>query len=60
MRLAGDAARLRAVRQRLARARATAPLFDMAAYTRRLEAAFAAMLARAREGLPPAGFGIPA
>ncbi len=53
-RLAIDAGALAAVRERLATARHEAPLFDMAARVRELEAAFGAMAARARSGLPAA------
>ena len=42
--LARDPARLKAIREKLAANRATAPLFDMAAFTRNLEAAYEAML----------------
>jgi len=56
VRLAGDPASLGRLRQRLASARANAPLFDTAAYTRHLEAAFATMHARALDGLPPEAF----
>jgi predicted O-linked N-acetylglucosamine transferase (SPINDLY family) len=51
-RLAMDTAALAAVRRRLGAARSEAPLFDMAARVRELEAAFAAMAERARTGLP--------
>ncbi len=56
VRLAEEPSRLASIRQRLAAARRSAPLFDTAAYTRRLESAFARMVARAREGLPPESF----
>jgi protein O-GlcNAc transferase len=42
--LARDPARLKALRDKLAAARTTAPLFDMARFTRHLEAAYEAML----------------
>ena len=42
--LARDPARLKALRQKLAAARATAPLFDMTGFARGLEAAYEAML----------------
>jgi protein O-GlcNAc transferase len=44
--LARDPARLRALREKLAAARATAPLFDMTGFARGLEAAYEAMLKR--------------
>jgi protein O-GlcNAc transferase len=51
--LAADPAKLSAIRERLAQKRLTAPLFDTARFTRDLEAAYAAMVARHREGLAP-------
>jgi predicted O-linked N-acetylglucosamine transferase (SPINDLY family) len=57
-RLATDAGALEDARARLARARDAAPLFDMAARVRELEAAFGAMAARWRAGLPPASMAI--
>ncbi len=51
--LAGDPARLAAIRATLAANRATAPLFDTARFTRDLEALYAAMIGRLRAGLPP-------
>ena len=53
-RLATEAGALAAVRHRLRAARREAPLFDMAARVRELEAAFGAMLERAQAGLPAA------
>ena len=58
LRLATAPALLADVRQRLAANRTSAPLFDIARYTRHLEAACAGMAARAREGLPPAPFSV--
>ena len=55
--LAHDPARLAAVRERLAEALPTAPLFDVAAFTRDLERLYAAMHARRGAGLPPAHLG---
>jgi predicted O-linked N-acetylglucosamine transferase (SPINDLY family) len=57
-RLATDAGALAAVRERLGTARREAPLFDMAARVRELEAAFEAMVERARAGLPPASLAV--
>jgi len=54
--LARDPARLAGLRTRLAANRATHPLFATAAYTRRVEEAFARMHARRLEGLPPEHF----
>jgi predicted O-linked N-acetylglucosamine transferase (SPINDLY family) len=51
--------RLRHLRERLARNRLTAPLFDSAAFTRHIEAAYTAMHARYLAGLPPATIYIP-
>ena len=58
--LAHNPERLRALREKLARNRATAPLFDTALYTRRLEAAFEAMHARRLANLPPDHIHVPA
>ena len=52
--LATDAQRLAALRATLQAQRPTAPLFDSARYTQHLEAAYAAMVQRARRGLAPA------
>jgi predicted O-linked N-acetylglucosamine transferase (SPINDLY family) len=52
--LATDPPRLLALRRRLQAGRAQAPLFDAARFTRHLEAAFEAMMARWRAGQPPA------
>jgi protein O-GlcNAc transferase len=52
--LARDPARLAALRARLARHRATMPLYDCARFTRDLERAYAAMIARHDAGAPPA------
>jgi predicted O-linked N-acetylglucosamine transferase (SPINDLY family) len=51
--LALDPERLRQLRKRLDRNRRTTPLFDTAAFTRHLEAAYAAMFARLQSNLPP-------
>jgi predicted O-linked N-acetylglucosamine transferase (SPINDLY family) len=53
-RLARDPAALADLRRRLAIARREGPLFDTTARVRELEAAFSAMVGRARAGLPPA------
>ena len=53
VRLATEPRRLGAVRRRLAAALTTSPLFDMTCFTAGLEAAYAAMDARRRDGLPP-------
>jgi predicted O-linked N-acetylglucosamine transferase (SPINDLY family) len=58
--LAHDRERLQALKAKLAHNRATAPLFDTALYTRRLEAAFEAMQARRLANLPPDAIHIPA
>ncbi len=49
--LASDTERLAALKRKLAGNRATAPLFDIARYTKTLEAAYAAMQARRIQGL---------
>ena len=51
-------ARLRELRERLEKNRATAPLFDMAAYVRHLETAYARMWERWRAGEAPAAFAV--
>jgi predicted O-linked N-acetylglucosamine transferase (SPINDLY family) len=51
--LARDPEKLRALRNRLAQGRTSAPLFRTADYTRRLESAFEAMHARRLQGLAP-------
>jgi predicted O-linked N-acetylglucosamine transferase (SPINDLY family) len=51
--LAGDGARLRALRDKLAAARASAPLFDVAAYTLDLEHLYGQMWDRHLSGQPP-------
>ncbi len=56
LRLANSPAALAAIRARLAGARSGAPLFDTAAFTRHLEAAFARMHERAIQGLAPEAF----
>jgi protein O-GlcNAc transferase len=56
--LACSPERLRALRERLERNRATAPLFDMPVYVRNLETAYARMWERWRAGEPPAAFAL--
>jgi predicted O-linked N-acetylglucosamine transferase (SPINDLY family) len=51
--LALDPERLRDLRERLEANRRTTPLFDTAAFTRHLEAAYTAMVARLQSNLPP-------
>lgn len=51
--LATQPDRLAATKGKLAAQRKTCPLFDAALFTRRIEAAYAAMVDRARAGLPP-------
>ena len=51
--LAMDRPRLQRLRARLTEARLTSPLFDTEGYTRSIEAAYVAMVNRARNGLPP-------
>jgi len=56
--LAGDRHRLAAVRAKLRRDAASSTLFDTPRFTRQLEAAYALMVERQREGLPPEHFAI--
>lgn len=56
--LARTPARLGELREKLERNRATAPLFDVAAYARRIEAAYLRMWERWRAGEPPAAFAV--
>ncbi len=58
--LAGDPARLAALKARLLAAIPTAPLFDPLRFARHLETAFETMDARARDGAAPADFDVPA
>jgi len=51
--LAGDAARLAAIRSRLQASRMEVPLFDSTAFARHIESAYAQMIERSRAGLPP-------
>lgn len=52
-RLANDPRRLAEIRDRLARNRATCPLFDTKRYTRNLESAYRSLWARQQSGLAP-------
>jgi predicted O-linked N-acetylglucosamine transferase (SPINDLY family) len=58
VRLAGDAALLQQMRDRLAGNRLTTPLFDTDAYRRHLEAAYRTMVERRESGLPPDSFAV--
>jgi len=60
VRLATTPAELAEVRARLERTRAANPLFDARRRVRYLEAALQEVAARARKGLPPASFEVPA
>ena len=53
VKLARDATARAELRARIAAARRSVPLFDIAAFTRSLERAYSAMGERARQGLPP-------
>ena len=56
--LARTPARLRGLHERLEQNRAAAPLFDMSAYARHLETAYARMWERWRAGELPAAFAV--
>jgi predicted O-linked N-acetylglucosamine transferase (SPINDLY family) len=58
MELARDPARLAALKERLAKTRTDAPLFDTARYTRHLERAFTIMAERAASGQKPQDFAV--
>ena len=58
LRLCADAPARAALRARVAAARGTAPLFDTPRFIGDLEAAYAAMVARHRAGLPPAAIAL--
>jgi len=51
--LARSKEKLSDIHKKLAANRETSPLFDMARYTKHLEAAYAAIVQRTQEGLPP-------
>jgi predicted O-linked N-acetylglucosamine transferase (SPINDLY family) len=57
--LATQPARLAHLRSKLARNRATCPLFDTARFCRHIESAFVAMWERHQRGGPPASFAVP-
>lgn len=57
--LARDPGQLEALRQKLARQRPTAPLFDSERYRRHVEQAYLQMMERLRRGEPPASFDVP-
>ncbi len=54
--LAEDERQLAGIRERLTHLRMSSPLFDTRGYCRHLEAAYAAMVERARAGLAPSSF----
>jgi predicted O-linked N-acetylglucosamine transferase (SPINDLY family) len=58
--LARDPVLLAATKEKLARSRFTAPLFDTERFTRHLEAAYQTMHERAQRGEPPASFTVEA
>ncbi|MES2687071.1 MAG: hypothetical protein V4706_09630 [Pseudomonadota bacterium] len=60
MRLGRDRAALQRLRERVKADVTTAPLFDLPARVRELEAAWTWMAERARAGLPPESFDLPA
>ena len=59
LQLGRNPAELATLRQRLAAAHSTAPLFDTAARVRDWESAWITMIERQRAGLPPAAFDVP-
>lgn len=60
VRLATDAEWRQSLKNRIAANRYRAPLFDTDRFTRHLEHAYEMMVARARAGLPPESFDVPA
>jgi predicted O-linked N-acetylglucosamine transferase (SPINDLY family) len=56
--LARDPPQLEALRKKLARLRATAPLFDSERYRRHVEQAYLQMIERQRRGEPPVSFDV--
>ncbi|WP_077594940.1 tetratricopeptide repeat protein [Polaromonas sp. A23] len=59
IRLGQDSGHLKSLRTRLQAAIPTAPLFNLPARVRELEAAWTIMIERSRAGLPPAAFDVP-
>ena len=59
IRLGHDSGERRALRQRLASARRSSPLYDTARLTRHMERAYERMYQRSVAGLPPEGFRVP-
>jgi predicted O-linked N-acetylglucosamine transferase (SPINDLY family) len=59
LKLATDRAMLADIRAKLARNRATHPLFDTDRFRRHIEAAYVTMWERHQRGEPPAGFAVP-
>ena len=59
LKLGRDRDRLKGLKEKLALARLSCPLFDTARVTRHLEAAYAEMWRRQQQGEAPAGFTIP-
>ena len=59
LKLGRDPAALAEIKGRLARGRDTAPLFDTARFTRRLEAAYTGLIDQRRSGQPLSGFAVP-
>lgn len=57
--LATDADRLAGIREKLARNRGSAPLFDSDRFRRHIEAAYVEMWSRHRRGEPPGSFAVP-
>jgi protein O-GlcNAc transferase len=60
LQLATEPGKLAAVRERLAANRSSHPLFDTDRWRRHVESAYVTMWERARNGLPPASFGVAA
>ena len=58
LRLAEDPAQLSPLRQKLARGRASCPLFDTERFVRHLETAYTTMWKRAERGEPPVAFAV--
>jgi predicted O-linked N-acetylglucosamine transferase (SPINDLY family) len=58
LKLSADSERLAALKTRLARSRATHPLFDTGRYCRNLEAAYVTMWERAQRGAAPESFSV--